>query len=312
MDLLQLKYFVRVAEQGNFTDASIQLGITQPTISRKVRALEVELRTALFHRNGRGVQLTAAGRRFFDHARGVLRGIDAAVLTMREGEPDYGGRIIGGLPPSVGNILTPPLVAAFAEKFPHASLSIVEGSSYGLYGQLLSGRLDFAVLRNPATTSHLSVDPVMTEALYLVGAKPLPQCSDSVALADLVDLALILPSAPHSIRSLVDAVMARAGISLNVTFEVDAVGSLIKLAATGLGYTMLSESTLRTIPDNVPLWCCRINAPELSTTLALAMPSRQPRGQLPMAVVALARELLSIEFDLNKTEQAKRHQARNF
>jgi LysR family nitrogen assimilation transcriptional regulator len=307
MDLLQLKYFVRVAEQGNFTDAARQFGVTQPTISRKVRSLEVELRTTLFHRNGRGVQLTAAGRRFFDHIRGVLRSIDAAVGTLREGEPSYDGRVIGGLPSTVGKILTPPLVAAFAERFPQASLSIVEGSSYSLYGQLLSGRLDFAVLRNAVATPHLSIDPVATEALYLVGARPLPQCGSSVALADLADLPLLLPSAPHAIRSLVDAVAARSGISLNVTFEVDAVGSLLDLAAAGMGYTIVSDSALRTIAVNEQLWRWRINAPGLSTILCLVTSARRPRAQLPMAAVGLVREVLGREFGLNPAEKTAEH-----
>ena len=72
MDLKQLSYFVRVAEMGSFTRASIVLDIAQPALSRQVRLLEVELRQSLLIRNGRGITLTEAGKVLLEHSRGVL------------------------------------------------------------------------------------------------------------------------------------------------------------------------------------------------------------------------------------------------
>lgn len=305
MELLQLEYFVRVAEQGSFTNAAVQLEVTQPTLSRKVRTLEVELRANLFHRNGRGAQLTAAGRRFLDHARGVLRGADSALRAVREGEAAKEGRVAVGLPPSVGKLLIPPLVKEFAKRFPKASLSIVEGLSNGLYDQLLTGRLDFAVMRNPAASSHLSIEPITTEALYLVGAKPLGRRNSAVALADLVGLPFIMPSAPHTFRPALEAAMARMGTVLNVTFEVDAVGSLIDLAAAGLGHILLPESTIRTMRFGRHLCCQRVDAPELSSTLCIITPSRQPQTQLPLEALSLMREVLTRELGLERSSKGK-------
>jgi LysR family nitrogen assimilation transcriptional regulator len=309
MELRELEYFVRVAEQGSFTNAAVQLQITQPTLSRKVRALEVELRANLFHRNGRGAQLTAAGRRFLDHARGVLRGADSALRSVHEDGTGYEGRVAAGLPPSVGKLLIPPLVKKFAERFPKASLSIVEGLSNGLYDQLLSGRLDFAVMRNPAASPHLSIQPITTEAFYLVGAKPLGRRNSTVALAELVGLPLIMPSAPHAFRPLLEAAMARMGAVLNVSFEVDAVGSLIDLAAAGLGHVLLPESTVRTIRFRRHLCCQRINAPELTSTLCVVTPSRQPKTQLPMEAMSLTREVLVKELGLERSSKGKVREA---
>ena len=69
MDLRQLEYFVRVAELGSFTRASIELGVAQPALSRQVRQLEVELRQSLLSRNGRGAQPTEAGKLLLEHGR---------------------------------------------------------------------------------------------------------------------------------------------------------------------------------------------------------------------------------------------------
>lgn len=303
MELLQLDYFVRVAEQGSFTQAAVQLDVSQPALSKKVRALEVELRVNLFHRNGRGAQLTAAGHRLLDHARGLLRGADAARRAVRETEASYEGRVAAGLPPSVGKLLIPPLVREFAKRFPKASMSIVEGLSNSLYDQLLAGRLDFAVMRNPAASAHVSIKPIITEAFYLVGAKPLGGRNRVIALADLVDLPFIMPSAPHTFRPVLEAAMARMGAVLNVRFEVNAVASMVDLAAEGLGYIWLPGSSVQAIRDDKRLCCQRIDAPEITSTLCLVTPSRQPQTQLPLEALKLMREVLVRELDTDRPAQ---------
>ena len=84
MDLKQLEYFVHVAEFGSFTRSSRYLQVAQPALSRQVRALEVELRQALFERNGRGVTLTEAGQRLLEHARGILQQVQRARLDLEQ------------------------------------------------------------------------------------------------------------------------------------------------------------------------------------------------------------------------------------
>src|SRR5258708_22945546 len=73
MNLKQLEYFVQVAELGSFSKAAAVLDIAQPALSRQVRGLETELRQQLFLRNGRGVALTDAGKRLFDHRVAILQ-----------------------------------------------------------------------------------------------------------------------------------------------------------------------------------------------------------------------------------------------
>lgn len=78
MDLKQIEYFVRVAELGSFTRASVMLDIAQPALSRQVRLLEVELRQNLLVRNGRGATPTEAGRLLLEHGRGILHQVERA------------------------------------------------------------------------------------------------------------------------------------------------------------------------------------------------------------------------------------------
>src|SRR5471032_2659937 len=114
MELRQLEYFVHVAELGSFTRASNFLSVAQPVLSRQVRALEVEFRQALLERNGRGVTLTEAGKRFLEHGRIVLAQIDRAQIDMEEGRGASTGRLVVALPPSVSLTLTAPVGAGLS------------------------------------------------------------------------------------------------------------------------------------------------------------------------------------------------------
>ena len=78
MNLKQLEYFVHVAELGSFSKASLVLDIAQPALSRQVRALETDLRETLLIRNGRGVTLTEAGQRLFEHGTAILQSVAQA------------------------------------------------------------------------------------------------------------------------------------------------------------------------------------------------------------------------------------------
>src|SRR5690606_10231698 len=142
MDLKQLEYFVCVSEHGGFTRAAIELGITQPALSKQVRQLEVELRQTLFHRNGRGVSLTEAGKTLFAHAKQILDQVERARQDLRELHGSPTGKVILGITPTAGRILAPNLIQTFQQQFPRASLDIIEGTSSAIHDWLVMGRAD--------------------------------------------------------------------------------------------------------------------------------------------------------------------------
>jgi DNA-binding transcriptional LysR family regulator len=132
VNLRQIEYFVHVAEHGSFSRASAVLATTQPAISRQVHALESELQRRLFYRNGRGVQLTDAGNHFLVYAKGILHQLDGARHAVTGSEADLVGKVVIGLPPSIGQVLTVPLVRAFRDRFRSAELAIIEALSMQL------------------------------------------------------------------------------------------------------------------------------------------------------------------------------------
>jgi LysR family transcriptional regulator, nitrogen assimilation regulatory protein len=297
MDLKQLAYFVHIADLGSFTRAASVLRIAQPALSRQVRALEVELRQPLFERNGRGVTLTAAGRVLLAHGRGILAQVERARQDLEDQRGAASGMLSLGLPPSISRTLTAPLVQAFREQLPRATLSIVEGLSTYALEWLAQGRIDCAVVYNATPAAAFELQPVLQETLHLVsprGQRAAPRAR-GVSLAQVAQQPLVIPSRPHAIRMQLETAMAQAGCKPQVALEVESVPAMLDLVLRHELHAVLPLHAVRGHADPRALlaWPVRLakGAP-LATTLYLATSAQRPRGPLlDQALVLLRAEL---------------------
>lgn len=287
MDLKQLQYFVQVAELGGFTRAASVLRVAQPALSRQVRALEVELRQRLFDRNGRGVTLTAAGTRLLGHGRGILQQVERARLDLEDQRGAASGLLSIGLPPSVSRTLTAPLVEAFRERFPRATLSVMEGLSTYTLEWLTQGRIDCAVVYNATPAAAIDLVPVLQEPLFLVSARtartPAALRGPAVSLEQLSTKELVIPSRPHAIRMRLETVMAEAGCKPLVGLEIESVPAMLDLVQRHALHAVLSLNAVRAsgreqafVVQPIGLGARKF----LSTSLWLATSALRPRGPL--------------------------------
>lgn len=291
MDLAQLRTFVAVAEAGSYIKASDLLNIPQPTLSRQVRALELELRASLFHRHGRGVRLTDRGNTFIEYARSIIHTMETAIHSVRDSSAMYAGNLVIGLTPSIGRVLIPKLAPRLKEQFPLASLRLTEGLSGALYDKVLLGQVDFALVLSPAGSPNLQIEPMATEQLYLVGPKgDLPE-SETIALRDLVSYPLILPYSNQWTRPALETEAARLGLQLNIILEIDSTASTIEIVAKGGGYAILPGSLqkLGSLPN---LSWQRIIDPHLEATMCLISQAKQARSLLSQAASTVVKETL--------------------
>ena len=291
MDLRQLAYFVHVVDAGGFSRAARVLGVAQPAISRLVRNLEVELRQSLLVRNGRGASPTEAGKRLLEHARGILQQVDRARREVADTRGAPVGHVVVGLPPTLARHLTVPLVREFRERYPHASISIVEGLSATIHEWLLVGRVDIGLVYNPVASPAVQTRTLHHEQLCLVGAGGKRRAPRALALRDLPRYPLIIPSRPNAIRALVEARLAALGAKPQIALEIDAVPAIIELVAEGHGYAVLSPRALERTEAGSTLESRPIVRPRLMSTLALATSAQRPATPIQQATIGLIEAL---------------------
>jgi len=294
MDLKQLEYFVRVAELGSFTRASIELDVAQPALSRQVRLLEVELRQNLLVRNGRGAVPTEAGKVLLEHGRGILHQVERARDDLDRLRGGLSGRVAVGLPSSLARVLTVPLTRAFREALPQAGLSISEGLSGGLQESLQNGRLDIVVLYNAQPSRELDLSPLLEEELLLVRPRPAGLHEDPppgpVELADVARMPLVIPTRPNAIRMHVEAQMADVGLRPTVALEIDGVSAILDLVLDGAGCAILSRNALLHTPRPSAYTVQRIGDPPLTIRLSLATSVQRPTTPVQKAALDLIRK----------------------
>lgn len=296
MELDQLKTFLTVAEVGTFSRAAMLLATTQPIVSRKVKLLEDELGTELFHRTGRGVVLSEGGKLLEQYARGMLDAATSAKSAIQALGASPVGQVTIGMPSSIATVLAVELAQEFRRAFPNVSLKIMEGYSGHVLEWLTAGRLDVAVLYDTpslkGSTQH--TDPVLCDELFLIGS-PKDHArigNEPVRVARLSEIPLVLPSRPHGIRVLVDEAMSKTGGAPNVQLEIDAMHSMIALAEGGLGYTILSYSSVRDLVVAKRLRIWRIVEPTMTRSLVITTTTQRPSTKPARALTRMFKELI--------------------
>ncbi|MEV4756612.1 LysR substrate-binding domain-containing protein [Micromonospora sp. NPDC049559] len=175
MQLHQLKYFVAVAELRHFTQAADSVGITQPSLSKQIHALEADLGAPLFERVRGNIALTAAGEVLLPLAKRILADVETARREVQELVGLRRGRVRLGATPSLCTALAPEVLRRFRDAHPNVDLRVEEGGSQDLVRDLLRGELDLAMIILPATgvDPGLRVEPLLRESLVVASVDPL-------------------------------------------------------------------------------------------------------------------------------------------
>jgi DNA-binding transcriptional LysR family regulator len=198
-DLRQLRYFVAVAEELNFTRAAERLHIAQPPLSAAIRQLEEQLGVGLLERTTREVKLTAAGRLLLDRGRALLAEADEVFAAVRAVEKAPVGRLAIGVAPTARFGLAPELFAACAAAAPGIMLYPREDTTGVLLRELRAGRLDLVIgfcapPDDALTRVRLRDEPAV---LHVRDDHPLAG-RDAVALAELAGETLVVAGGPES------------------------------------------------------------------------------------------------------------------
>lgn len=253
LDLRQLYYFVVLAQQGTISGAAAALGLAQPSLSENIARLERRLGVTLAVRGGRGVQLTEAGLTLARHAQELVRSAELAVHETRHvgGEPR--GQVSVGTVASLASQLSGPLAETILHEYPLVRLHIAEALSGDLIDWIESGQLDLACIYNVHQSSNIVAEALFIEDMLLTTAPdnwageigPDGRALESITPQRLAELPLVLPSARHGLRKIVDRYARANGINLNVVMEIDSLPQLAAMVDRASAYTILPASAVR-------------------------------------------------------------------
>lgn len=254
MDLHQLQAFEAVARERSFTRAAESLFLTQPAVTRQIAALEAELRTRLFDRLGRSVQLTASGEALHRYAEAIVRLTREAEQAVAEIGTGAAGRLSVGASSTLATYVLPPLLRAFRETHPNVELGIHTGVSADVLDMVRAGRVDVGLVTSgESIRDPLLVPTVLADYETRVVVPPghaLVQ-SDRAATLRATDLAagplmLILMETGTNLRAYVDGLLSAAGVTnAPVTMELDNVEAIKRMIEAGLGISLLPEVSVR-------------------------------------------------------------------
>jgi LysR family hydrogen peroxide-inducible transcriptional activator len=232
-----------VAEHGSFSAAADALNTVQSNISTHVARLEKELGVLLVDRQ-RG-QLTEEGRAVVERARRVNLELEALVAEVAALRNEVIGQVRVGIIGTTARWLVPRVIERSALRFPKLQLIVVEAGSSTLEPQLLTGRLDLAVVNLPVPGTDLVERRLFDEDLVLVVAKEHPLAAlERVDISALDGIPLLIPARGTGYRKELDAAALTAGIDIVAKAELDGVRLIASLTFDGHGPAILPATAL--------------------------------------------------------------------
>jgi LysR family hca operon transcriptional activator len=253
MELRHLRYFVAVAEEGSLTVAAAKrLHTAQPSLSRQIRDLEYEVGVPLMNRSVHGIELTAAGRAFLDHARLALTQAEAATAAARRAaQPNKPTFAMGFLTGQEVDWL-PHATAILRHELLNIEIRISSDHSAMLAEELQRGKLDVAFMRREQKPD---LDYKLVAKEPLVAILPSDHRLAQRAAVDPRDLAgetfIGISNVPRVLRAIIADYLKRSGIEVAPHLEIDNFAMAISLVASTRGVALLPASAESLLPWSV-------------------------------------------------------------
>ncbi len=254
MELRHLRYFVAVAEEGSLTVAAERvLHTSQPSLSRQIRDLEVEVGVPLLTRSVQGVELTPAGKAFLDHARLALTQVEAArQAARRAAQPEKPSFALGFLTGQEMDWL-PEAMHILRDELPNIDVTIASEYSPVLADGLMRGKLDLAFMRREANAADLLFRTVTQEPLVAVLPSDHRLASEkTVAVPEIADAPFInVSSTAPALRIVIDDYIRQTGLAITPAHEADNIAMAISLVASTRGFALLPRYVQNFLPWSV-------------------------------------------------------------
>src|SRR6266853_1261965 len=254
VELRHLRYLIAVAEAGSLTlAAERRLHTSQPSLSRQIRDLEDQVGVELLSRGARGVELTAAGRAFIDHARLALTQVDAAVEAARRAAQPAKRKFSLGFLTGMEMTWLPEAMRILRDELPNIEVTVSSQYSPDLAAALMRGKLDLAFLRPEPRVVDLTFKTVAKEPLVVIMPSDHRLASlDTIGVQEIVGETFIhVSNTAPVLRTVIDGYLKRSGIDIAPDHEVDNLAMAMSLVASTRGVALLPAYAQNFLPWSV-------------------------------------------------------------
>ncbi|HSW04620.1 LysR family transcriptional regulator [Aquabacterium sp.] len=282
MELVDLSVFRTVVSAGGVTRAAKQLHRVQSNITTRVKKLEEELGVALFAREGRRMQLSAAGKLLLDYADRILALADEAKQAVTGGAPQRVLRL--GAMESTAAVRLPAPLSQLHRQHPQLQLELHTGSPQQMLAQVLAGELDVALVAEPVADARLLTRPIYDEALVIITSLTHPPVHKP---RDLVNGTLLVfhPGCPH--RQRLEAWCARGRVVPQRMVEMASYHAILGCAVAGMGVALMPRSVVEAYAERARLGVHAMTGPFSRVRTLLVWRRDTPQARLGALVEAL-------------------------
>lgn len=282
MELRQLQYFIAVYEEGSVTKAASRLNVVQPALSQQISKLEEEIGRSLFLRTAKGMVPTESGVEAYGIFSTILGDIRNAKLRLAQNDGQVRGRVSIGTVTSVANNALADTLLSFQRKYPDVQIRATDGYTTDLLELHRNARLDIIVINTTLSARNPNMIDIIQEHFALIGA---PTTGRSLSVPVPIyyprvnELKLVLPSARHGLRNILDGAASNNDFMLQPQMEFDDIKVIEDFVAGSDFFTILPPIAvhhalhtrrlqLYPITPNIPRRLVYVTAPERPLTLA--------------------------------------------
>lgn len=241
MDITSLQAFIAVARHQSFSKASESLFVTQPAISKRVAALEDELKTELFNRVSRQISLTESGKVLLPQAKAIVQQADELQRIASSLNQEVRGSLSIAIAHHIGLHRMPPILARFSEEYPDVELGLRFEDSDQAFHLVEQGDIEFAVITLPSELPKaLSSQTIWQDELaIMVSAAHQLATQPVTSVSALAEHACLLPETETETYQIISRIFESQKRDLMVQMQTNNLETLKMLTAAGLGWSLL-------------------------------------------------------------------------
>ncbi|MDK8641761.1 LysR family transcriptional regulator [Niallia taxi] len=252
MDIRQLMYFVEVVKQKSMTRASEKLHISQPALSKGIKSLEEEIGMTLINRSNKTHELTDAGQIVYEYAQKIMAQMDEMATTLHDMTNLARGSITIGIPPMIGSLFFPKVIAAFHNAYPNIHINIKEYGAAKVVKSVEEGEFEIGIAVLPLTDeSSFNVFHLVSEEIKLI-VNEQHKLADrkQVHMKELKEEEFIFYSEEFALYEMMKRGFINEGFEPNIIFKSSQWDFMIEIVAANLGISMLPESICSRTTNN--------------------------------------------------------------